>query len=574
MNIKASKIAIVGVSIGVGLIMGWLIFGSSAEPEVSSVKSGDAQIWTCSMHPQVRQPAPGDCPICGMDLIPFEEDSGSGSELQLEMTENAMKIAQIRTTTAEFIIPKKSIVLHGVIEPDERAVSEQIAHFSGRIEKLYVNYSGQYIKKGDRLANVYSPELLTAQKELLEAAKIRNEMPELYQAARKKLTLMKISDNQIDEIADSGRIVDNIDIIADHSGYVIELNSKEGEAFQKGSELMTIASLDQLWAMMDVYESDLTFVSVGDEIELRSTAYPGLDIAAEIGYIDPVINPKTRTASARVVIKNRNMKLKPGMYVRGIVTADLKNIKEALAIRKSAVMWTGKRSIVYVKMADTEKPTFEFREVDLGPDLGDKYVILSGITAGEEVVVQGAFNLDAAAQLNNKMSMMNYQKMAEDADDSPDFAGEIPDKFKSQLSRVIDEYLKITTSLVNAKSSIASKNARGLLNALSKADMTLLNTNAHAYWMLAADSIKSTAELILNSSNIDEQREAFIGLSNNMIKVAKAFRTDQKLYLQFCPMANDDKGAAWLSKQKEILNPYFGDMMLHCGETKETLHPQ
>jgi Cu(I)/Ag(I) efflux system membrane fusion protein len=474
------------------------------------------------------------------------------------------------------ISPVKDIILHGTIEVDERLVNTQIAHFGGRIEELFIDYTGQYVERGDPVARVYSPAIFAAQQELIEAAAIKDEAPDIYKAAREKLRLMKIDPQEIDEIERSGNIRESIKIMADFSGYVIGLEVSDGNSVRQGQPMMQIAALNRVWAILDVYESDLQFLRNGSRVIIESEAYPDEDFSGRISYIDPVIDRNTRTARARVVLANPSGMLKPGMFVSGNVKYETGN-KKILAIPKSAVMWTGIRSLVYVEMPDTETPVFESRVVELGWDFGDKYEIISGLEPGENVVSEGTFNLDAAAQLNNKRSMMNadiaVQGMEKKAPSVPDFRKSTPDKFKEQLRDVVEEYLELSLALVAADETKAKKSAEKLMREFGETDMGLLGHVPHKYWMEAADSMKLTTRKIIDSEKLDQKRAAFIGLSNNIIKSVKAFGVDKKLFLQFCPMADDDRGAYWLSAQKEILNPYFGDMMLHCGETKEEIEP-
>ncbi len=580
MKVMKSRGLQIAATLIVGLFLGWLFFSGSGSAEEAQPKhdhkgsAGKEQTWTCSMHPQIKQPEPGNCPICGMELIPLEESSGSENPNVMEMTETAVKIAGVQISKIERRKPVKEIMLDGKVKPDERRVFSQIAHIPGRIEKLYVNFTGEKVNKGEKLASVYSEELVTTQKELFEAVRLKESVPGLYESAREKLKQWKLTDKQIDAIESSGKVQRELDILADVSGYVFKRNAALGDRVNTGTVLFQIADLSKVWIMFDLYEKDLQWIDEGDRITFEPASMPGEEFKARITYIDPFINPRTRVAQARAEFNNRGNMLKPETFVTGWLEAQLPVKDEVLTVPESAVLWTGKRSVVYLSDPDAEIPSFEMRVVELGQSLGDAYIVKDGLQAGDVVVTQGAFNVDAAAQLNNKMSMMNRDVGIKGKDKKeqaklPSFKESTPVKFKKQLKDVINAYLDLTSALVNSDKEKAAEHSKNLLSSLKQVDMKALDDNAHKYWMKMHEIIKTETKSITGSKNIDGQRKSFIALSDAMIKTAKVFGADMKLFVQFCPMANDDKGAYWLSVKEEILNPYYGDMMLHCGEVKE-----
>ena len=579
-----SIIWIVISTLAVGIFAGYLIFGGSAAEQApeemkhdhehdKTVAAEESSVWTCSMHPQVKQPEPGDCPICGMDLIPLEKSENDDDPAVLKMTENAVELANIQTSTVDYEVPRKEIFLNGKIMIDERLMNNQIAHIDGRIENLYINFEGQRVKKGQKLGLIYSPELISAQRELLEAAKYEKSIPKLYRAAVEKLKAWKIPESEIEKIAETGEIRRNFSIYADFTGYVIELKASEGEQVGRGEILFKIARLDNLWIEFDVYENDLQWVNESDIVSFNVPSMPGKEFNAKITYVDPVINPKTRIAKARAEIRQSTDLLKPHMFVRGEIQSRIPGGEEMLSVPRSAVMWTGPRSVVYVKVEEAESPTFEMREVTIGEEFGDRYVIEDGLTAGDEIVTQGTFNLDAAAQLNNKYSMMNRQVEVKDQEDkfaTPEYS-DVNAKFKKQLQNVVQKYLELSSALVKTDYETADKKADMLLKMLKDVDVSLLENNQVDFWVKQHKSIRMEATDMSKAENIDQQRGAFIKLSQAMIKSVKAFGAGMDIFVQFCPMANDDRGAYWLATQQEILNPYFGDMMLHCGEITEKI---
>ena len=342
-----------------------------------------------------------------MDLIPLEEDEGEGDPMAISMSPTAMQLAGISTlevTSAEAV---KSIRLTGKVQADERLVHSQSSHIPGRIEQLKVAFTGAYVSKGDPIASVYSPELVTAQEELFEAQKTMETVPRMFNAAKEKLKNWKLTEAQIDQLLEEGSTRETFDIHADVSGYVVEKKVNRGDYIRTGEALYEIANLSRVWVLFDLYESDESWVKKGATVDFTVGSLPGESFEATIAWIDPVIDPRTRVARARVEYNNSSLKLKPEMFVTGTVAATLPDRAKSIVVPKSAVMWTGKRSLVYVKTETDQGVYFINREVTLGPALGDSYIIEEGLEEGEEIAVSGTFSIDAAAQLAGKPSMMS-----------------------------------------------------------------------------------------------------------------------------------------------------------------------
>jgi Cu(I)/Ag(I) efflux system membrane fusion protein len=418
-----------GLILLIGIFLGWLLFSSgnrkgsslhtaSSEEIHNHDHSNDPTVWTCSMHPQIRMEEPGDCPLCGMDLIPLQTTGSGDTSVDpeaIQLSAEAAALAHVQTTVVSRQNPVKEIQLYGTIHVDERLSQSQTSHVSGRIEKLFVTFTGETVRKGQPIATIYSPDLLNAQQELIEAYKMKDLQPTLLQAVRDKLRLWKLTDEQIARIEQSGEVSPLIDVVATTSGIVISKNVNQGDYVNTGTVLFDIANLSQVWAVFDAYESDLPFLKVGDRLEYTLQSIPGKTFSGKISFINPILDPSTRTAKVRVETANPNLGLKPEMYANAIIQAPLKQYNNEVVIPKSAILWTGKRSIVYVKQPDTDTPAFLLREVELGPSLGDAYVVLNGIREGDEIVTNGAFTIDASAQLAGKRSMMNKEEGGEHA---------------------------------------------------------------------------------------------------------------------------------------------------------------
>jgi Cu(I)/Ag(I) efflux system membrane fusion protein len=312
-------------------------------------------------------------------------------------------------------------------------------------------------------------------------------------------------------------------------------------------------------------------------------------------------------AKVRVELNNPDGKLLPEMYANGVIEARLKNVQDAIVIPKSAVLWTGKRAVVYVKVPHEKTTSFVYREVKLGQDMGEFYIVDSGLEAGEVVATNGVFRIDASAQLVGQKSMMNPEggvamtghnhggmdmgekKQMEDemrSKESMDHS-EMPDDtdhsrmekrldvskaFTGQLEKVFDNYLGLKDALVKDNANSAKKRADELLASLKKVDMKLLTDHeAHNHWMTISKEIKSSGEAIGKTSDIEKQRGHFKHLSAHLSKGVRLFGVNKEVYEQFCPMADNNQGAYWLSLEEEIKNPYMGSKMLTCGTTESTI---
>ena len=609
-------------TLALGLFLGWAFFGGGNTPKtetrekVSEDHAHEAnEVWTCSMHPQIRQDGPGQCPICGMDLIPVSTVEGETlDEGLLQMSQTALQIANVQTVAVRRAEPTKEIYLSGKVEADERNVGEITARFGGRIEKLYVNFTGQEVQRGQAMASVYSPELITAQKELFEAAKFRKTNPSFYESAVNKLKLWDLSDRQIQNILESQEVRYRFNILAPQSGTVVARNVSVGDYVQEGQSLFEVTNLDQLWVVFDAYESDLPWIEEGDEINFTVASLPGQTFTGEITFINPFIDPQRRVAEVRTEVKNQQTastvdKLKPEMFVQGIVESELPGVEDALVLPQSAVLWTGKRAVVYVRQPEFEQPTFAYREVVLGPEAGGYYLVSEGLEAGEEVVTNGVFKVDAAAQLQGKVSMMNPPMDVAPTDvvarpsDPTDSSSEgkvsaernhngmtmqkremvvtkatktyrdVNPTFKQQLVTVLAPYFALKNALIASNAQQAATTAVQMQTSLAAVDMTLLEGDVHQQWMRNLNTMQEALSTIETNTTLETQRTAFAPLSKVLYQSIRQFGvTGLNAYYQYCPMAENNTGAYWLSKSKEIENPYFGDQMLTCGSVKEIIN--
>ena len=413
-----------GALLGAALLA--LSCGGEAGPEGGHGHAESrASVWTCSMHPQVRQDGPGDCPLCGMDLIPVEDDGGGSEDVAgertLTVTEAGRALMEIETAPVARMAVAADVALVGKVTYDEGRVSRISAWVPGRIEKLHVDYVGFEIRAGEPMADIYGPELVVAQEELIqsldayrEARTSRNERlvestRDVVQAVRQRLRLWGLSEAQIAEIETWGTAEPRLSIPAPISGTVVAKNVTEGAYITTGQMLFTIADLSVVWIELSAYESDLALLAPGQPMQFTVEAVPGRTFSGVLSFVEPIVNPVTRTIAVRAEVQNAERLLMPGMFVRANVKADARGHGRGapLVIPATAPLLTGERAVVYVELEDADAPTFEGREVTLGPRVGDFYVVTEGLAEGDRVVTEGAFKLDSALQIRAKPSMMS-----------------------------------------------------------------------------------------------------------------------------------------------------------------------
>jgi Cu(I)/Ag(I) efflux system membrane fusion protein len=462
-------ICVVALSVG-----GWFAFNTFKSPQSSlgtqAASTQKSTTWTCSMHPQIHLNHSGQCPICGMNLIPLEmeDDEGMPSNSRLSMSASAMKLAEIQTHPVEQKFVTTKIRMVGKVEYDETRIAYITAWTGGRIDRLYIDQTGIPVNKGDHMAYLYSPELLSAQEEYLQALQgvkdvkeshldiIRSTSADTVENSRQKLKLLGITETQIQELEARGTANDHMTIYSTANGIVIQREVEVGDYVKTGSRIYSIVDLSNVWVKLDAYEADLQWLRPGQDVEFEAEAYPGDIFHGRISLIDPILDGVTRTVKIRVSVDNKEGRLKPGMFVRATVYAKIAdqgrvmddslankwiapmhpeiisdgpglcpicemplvpveemgyvaatNIEPPLVVLATSVLKTGKRAVVYVKDPNEARPTFEGREIVLGTRAGDYYIVKSGLSKGELVVTNGNFKIDSALQIQAKPSMMN-----------------------------------------------------------------------------------------------------------------------------------------------------------------------
>lgn len=599
-GIKLVMLPVLVLVLAVGFWLGRL--GRSPEPAEEKValetqSEVAPQVWTCSMHPQIRLPKKGLCPICNMDLIPASTGEMGGGMRQLTVSENAKKLMDIVTAPVERKFVSAVVRMVGKVDYDETRLAYITAWLPGRLDRLYVDYTGVPVNKGDHMVYLYSPELISAQEELLQALEatkniqdtelgIMREMTEAtVSAAREKLRLWGLKAEQIEEIEKTGKAQDHMTIYAPSSGIVIHKNALEGMYVQTGTRIYTVADLSQVWIKLDAYESDLEWLRYGQEMEFTTVSYPGSVFKGTISFIDPILNEKTRSVKIRVNVPNADGRLKPGMFVKaavrakvaaggrimeaalagkwicpmhpeivaassgkcdtcgmplvrteslGYVSDDPQATQKPLVIPVSAALVTGTRAIVYVQVPDTDKPTFDGREIVLGPRAGDYYLVRSGLSEGELVVVKGNFKIDSSLQIMAKPSMMTPEgaggggmhdhgpKTSQD-DTAGQAAVELPAVFEYQL-RVVLTAGENVEEVTAGEDVAAIRSAFAAVDrAIKDVDMKELTGHTQILWMELSMRLTNDAVEGVQAKTLKDAKRIADGLSETLKFVRARF---------------------------------------------------
>lgn len=544
--------------------------------------------YTCPMHPSVIQDNPGTCPICGMDLVPKSQSSDDNNNLML--SESQVKLANITTQRVSPQSIGQTVVINSRLVVDQdysEAISSRVA---GRVERLYFKETGKIVKKGEPLYELYSETLLTLQKEYLLAkdqyeilGKTEKRYETFLKASEKKLLLYGLSKSQIGQLGQSKTVQERITFLAPTGGMITEINASEGQYIGEGGMLYKIENITRLWLEAELYPQETSLAKTGDKINVKVSGYESTPIETKVTFLSPEYRAGTQITIMRAPIENPELKFQPGTQAQVILSH---SARKSLAIPTDAVIRDGIGTHVYVV---TGTNTFQPRMVKTGLEDFERVEITEGLVENELVVISGAYLLYSELVLKKGVSpMAGHQhepinsvqeiKKSKDNGSQAMVANDkkqtvsINPKFSIQLASLMVPYLKMKDALVASNANSTTLEGKNFSAALKKVDMNLLQGEAHINWMDKLKEMQRASTAIQNENEVEKQRALFSDLTIALYESFKAYKTENlNAYYQYCPMAFDNKGAYWISREKEISNPYFGEQMLRCGETKENL---
>lgn len=529
------------------------------------------------MHPEIKQPDPGLCSICGMDLIPLDQANSDPSRVVL--SKRARALAQIQTTR---VVHRpgatRQLRLLGQVSPHGMMVETVTAPGSGWVDKVFVDAPGRIVDVGEVLARVYVPGVAKAHQALLDAHRIlllgrvqgreKAKVTAALEAAKKRLFELGASREAVKHMQEEDDSVHrSLPVIARAPGTVIERNYDKGAYVAAGTPLFRTADLTAVWIVLDIHEKDLAEVSLGDYVQLSAAAYPEDLYSGVVVYLDEMINPTTRVAQARVHVSNPDWKVRPGMFVRGVLTPqESKVYKGRLVVPVTAPLFTGRRAVVYLERMWDGKPYYEPRTVRLAARQGDVYPVVAGLREGDKVVTRGAFALDADLQIRGGPSMMTGP------DDRHDPPRTRPLRLKplelQELRPLFSMYLDLQTALALDEPERIRDSGDRFFIALDKVK---LRDQAKTLFEQSRKILGAQKAPWTQAKSIDAQRRVFLHITQEMIALLARHGNPMAhgLRLAYCPMAFDDLGAYWIQKSDGVKNSYFGAKMFRCGEIRQ-----
>ena len=619
--------------LGVAQRLGFISAGIGTLP--AGQAGADQQTFTCPMHPQIRNVGAGSCPICGMPLVPASAGGGSDvGEFAVNIQPAARRLANIQTARVQREPVVTTLETVGAIMIDESRMVTVASYIDGRLERLFADYTGVTVSRGDHLAVVYSPELYSAQIEYLESRRMASEGPataipairdtqtKLATSGRQRLVELGMTDEQILELEQSGKAQSRLTIFTPTGGTVIEKLAVEGKYVKAGEPIYRIADLSTVWLKLELYPEDAALVRFGQQVNAVIQSSPGHTIAGRVAFVDPTVNDKNRTVGVRVEFLNEDGRLRPGDYATANVMLPIGSQGEvydeqlagrwispmhpqiisdqpgacpicgmdlvptsrygyadspveqpaSLWIPRSAALLAGSNSVVYV---ETEQGHFEIRPVTIGPLLKDQVVIINGLKEGETVATSGNFLIDSQMQLAGKPSLIDPARaIAEQrARKEPLEFDDINITNVSGNSGRDLEQLFASYFLIQA--TLASDQ---LPKQADVAQMTELSTKLAASPDLTTPVIQlltviSEKSQHLHHVDIEKARlELFRPISHAVVALATQARGEDAMDTFSHMFCPMVKGGAgdWLQKSTELRNPYWGSKMLTCGEIAHT----
>ncbi|MBI5475132.1 MAG: efflux RND transporter periplasmic adaptor subunit, partial [Ignavibacteriales bacterium] len=373
------------------------VYADESQPEIANQKtSADESYYTCPMHPSVRSAHPGACPVCGMNLVKRTEQVEMSKEEhqsigQVTISPTKQVLANVSTSTAMKMSLEKEIRAVGKIAYAEQNFRQISTRFPGRIDKLYLTYEGQQVKKGEPVAEVYSPEAISAQQEYLLAKQSKS--ADLLQQSKEKLILWGFTESQINELDESKNVKNIVTLFSPISGTVLKKNVQQQQYVSAGENLFDVADLSTVWMYADIYEYEIQGVKAGQTVEVKSDTYPDKTFTGRITFVSPTVDPSSRAVRIRAEIANGSAELRLDMFVNAAIKTKL---PESIVVPITAVLSTGTRQVVWIQK---DAGVFEPRLVKIGERSNEYVQVLDGINEGETIVTSGGYLIDSESQL-------------------------------------------------------------------------------------------------------------------------------------------------------------------------------
>jgi len=586
---------------------------------VSEAGGNENQRYICPMKCTPPSTEPGRCPVCAMELVPAT-GGGGGDGVSVTIESSARRLVGIRTAVAKMGEVDRTIRTIASIDFDESRLSTISAYIDGRLEKMYANYAGVTVREGEDLALIYSPQLYSAQTEFITGinsdasiGRFQIDGGNLNKMARENLAEFGMTEQQIDQLAESGEPMSRIRIKSPQSGTVIEKSAVEGDYVKTGQKLYQVADLTSVWLMLDLFPDDAAAVRFGQQVEAEVQSMPGEILTGRVAFIDPTVNAKTRTVRVRVEILNFDGKLRPGDYATARLrvpaipldevydpalankfispmhpqvirdepgdcplcgmplvptsrfgfTGEPLPTQQVVTVPRDAVLLAGEHSVIYV---ETEPGRFEIRRVTVGPMNRTEAVIVEGLAAGETVATDGNFLIDSQMQLAGNPSLMDPSK-------APGFSPGplvLPDstplllaaEAARQFDRTYDAYFAIQRAMA-ADQTPPPVALNTMIEGLRELEISAGVPDEAQRQLAIARRAASRMDGALEAA-----REAYRAVSHAMLRVASIVRgpkTAEKLTHYYCPMVPGG-GGDWMQPGGDLANPYWGSEMLTCGE--------
>jgi len=526
-------------------------------------------IYTCSMHPQVRSPKPGRCPFCGMELVPLGQSGKAPVENGVMLSSNRVNAINVQTVEVRRQPLRRSLRVAGTIDDNDATHRVISAYVDGRIDKLFVNFVGAEVKKGQPMATLYSPALLAAEREYVAlanqeatgvSAELKAERERLLAGAAQRLRQLGLADAQIEAVRTKKAGDIQTEILAPISGTVVIRNVYEGQYVKEGEKLFEIADFATMWFKFDAYERDLAWIRTGQEIEVSTPAVPAKTFKARIAFIDPNINDPTRSAKVRVEIPNpivstnsgsRGRELLHRVFAEGVVKVD---VPEVLAVPRTAVIATGTRTLVYI---DRGNGVYEQRPVKLGRAGDELWEIAEGLAEGERVVTTGNLLVDAQAQLDLGGSAV------------PAESGKPMPELEEQQETSLREFFKTADGIGTALSSDKLEDYNRNVTLLKERTENLKQAFAKApSWRPLVEKL-STVLPAGPANDLADARKAFLpftAASVDLAKIARQKSAFRAVKIYKCPMApKPGQTSFWMQLAGPLRNPFYGGEMIDCG---------